>query len=684
MEGAERAYRGGLEGMKLNIQQKLIIFVGGAIALALAVLGSIVVVRNADMTRENTYSEAQQVVEVKAREIEQFFTERGRVVETFLLNPTLREFFTNYQQHRAPVLDDPDFNQIIDYFGALVADDPSIKAVFFADDDTQDYFSNRIPEMPRGRVEEEGYLVKNRPWWQEAVGEDRLYLASPTIDLLTRETAVVIQTTVYLQNGTFLGVGGMDVLLTTVAGLIEQVRYQGKGSAFLVDQTGEIIYFTDNEAEILIDQQSEVIYLTDGENKVEAKLENLDGLQNTVGFAELSNNVLSGDRSRSRLAWQDEDVFVLMAPIQSESPYINWTLGLLLPNEVISTPVRQSTLVMVLSVLFTIVIISGLTLLVARWTLTNPLRKLLDRFKDIAEGDVDLTRRVEITSSDEIGQLAESFNAFSDGIQGDIQQIGVQADSLASASEEMRNLSQQIASANEETSTQASMVSAAAEQVSANVQSVATATEELNANTREIAANSSEAAQVATRAVQLADDTKATFDRLDESGTTISNMVKVIYAIAEQTNLLALNATIEAARAGEAGRGFAVVADEVKKLANQTAQATEEISSTAEVITNHTKVAGDATEEISGIIRKIHDIQTTIASGVEEQTATTAEIAHSVTEAATGSSEIAERIAGIAAAVQQTAAASTSSHERGDELASMAEELKKIVGRFTY
>ncbi|MBD3855826.1 MAG: methyl-accepting chemotaxis protein, partial [Acidobacteria bacterium] len=71
-------------------------------------------------------------------------------------------------------------------------------------------------------------------------------------------------------------------------------------------------------------------------------------------------------------------------------------------------------------------------------------------------------------------------------------------------------------------------------------------------------------------------------------------------------------------------------------------------------------------------------------SGVEEQTATTAEIAHSVTEAATGSSEIAERIAGIAAAVQQTAAASTSSHERGDELASMAEELKKIVGRFTY
>ena len=653
--------------MHLNIQQKLIIFVGGAIALALAVLGSIVVVRNADMTRENTYSEAQQVVEVKAREIEQFFAERGRVVDAFLLNPALRDFFSGYQQHRAPVLDDADYNQIIDYFDALVADDPSIKAVFFADDDTQDYLSNRIPEMPRGRVEEVGYLVKNRPWWHEAVAEDKLYLASPTIDHLTRETAVVIQTTVYLQDGTFLGVGGTDVLLTTVAGLVEQVRYRGTGSAFLVDQKGEIIYFTDTEIDI------------------EAKLEDLDTLvPGTVGFPELSNRVLAGDRSRSRITWQDEDVFVLMAPIQSESPYINWTLGLLVPNEVISTPVRQSTLVTILSVLFTIIVISGLTLLVTRWILTKPMRALLDRFKDIAEGDADLTQRVPITSSDELGQMAQNFNVFAASIQEDIQQIGGQADSLSSSSEEMRNLSQQIASANEETSTQASMVSAAAEQVSANVQSVATATEELNANTREIAANSSEAAQVATRAVQIADDTKATFDRLDESGTTIGNMVKVIYAIAEQTNLLALNATIEAARAGEAGKGFAVVADEVKKLANQTAQATEEISSTAEVISNHTRVAGDATEEISGIIRKIHDIQTTIASGVEEQTATTAEIAHSVTEAATGSSEIAERIAGIAAAVQQTAAASTSSHERGDELASMAEELKKIVSRFTY
>jgi methyl-accepting chemotaxis protein len=650
-----------------NINQKLIIFVGGAIALALAILGVIAVNHTSGLTREKTYLEAEQLIDVKAQMIEQFFAERARIVETFLLNPSLHDYFARYLGFRLPVLEDADYNQIIDFFDSVVAQDPTIRAVFFADDDSQEYFQNRMPEVNNGRVEMEGYLVKNRPWWHEAVGEDRLYLASPTIDAATGDVAVVIQTTVYLPDHTFLGVGGMDVLLTTVGDIVEQIRYQGVGSAFLVDGTGEIIYFTGAELD------------------VEAKLEDLDTqFPETSGFAELSARIVDGELSLGEVFWQGDKRVVLTAPIKSESPYINWTLGLLVPEEVITAPIRRSAAVTTLAILFTILAISALTLWVSRMIVTRPLRKLLDGFQDIARGDADLTRRIEVASSDEIGELGESFNSFSSRIQTDIKSIGDQASTLSQASDQMRGLFQQIASANEETSTQAGMVSAAAEQVSANVQSVATATEELNANTREIATNASEAAQVATRAVEIAGETTLTFDQLDESGTTIGNVVKVIYAIAEQTNLLALNATIEAARAGEAGKGFAVVADEVKKLANQTAQATEEISSTAEVISNQTRVAGDAISEISDIISKIHDIQTTIASGVEEQTATTAEIAHSVTEAATGSGELAERIAGIAAAVQQTATASSSSHEGADQLAAMAAELQAIVSRFTY
>ena len=107
--------------------------------------------------------------------------------------------------------------------------------------------------------------------------------------------------------------------------------------------------------------------------------DDLDNMENTAGFSDLTNRVLSGDRSLSRLTWRGEDAFVLMAPIQSDSPYINWSLGLLVPEEVISTSVRRSALVTALSVLFTILVISGLTLLlIGAITLTAPLLPLHD------------------------------------------------------------------------------------------------------------------------------------------------------------------------------------------------------------------------------------------------------------------------------------------------------------------
>jgi hypothetical protein len=157
-----------------------------------------------------------------------------------------------------------------------------------------------------------------------------------------------------------------------------------------------------------------------------------------------------------------------------------------------------------------------------------------------------------------------------------------------------------------------------------------------------------------------------------------------VRSISEQTRLLALNATVEAARAGAAGQGFAVVANEVKELAKETARATEDIGRKVEAIQTDTGDAVSAITQIGSVIGQVNDISGTIASAVEEQTATTNEISRNVAEAAKGSAEIARNITGVARAAQETSRGASEGQQAARELARMAAELQALVGQFRY
>jgi methyl-accepting chemotaxis protein len=261
-----------------------------------------------------------------------------------------------------------------------------------------------------------------------------------------------------------------------------------------------------------------------------------------------------------------------------------------------------------------------------------------------------------------------------------IEELGVNSSSLSASAEELSAVSGSMSANAEETAAQANVVNSTSAEVSDSINSVASGMEEMAASIKEIAQNSTQAAEIAGKAVTEAKNTNEIVSQLGISSAEIGEVIKVINSIAEQTNLLALNATIEAARAGEAGKGFAVVANEVKELAKETAKATEDISKKIETIQGDTTKAVKAIGEITTIIDQVNDISSTIASAVEEQTATTSEIGRSVNEAARGGNEISENIGGVATAAQSTTEQIGDLQTASGDLSNMAAGLEKLVG----
>ena len=296
----------------------------------------------------------------------------------------------------------------------------------------------------------------------------------------------------------------------------------------------------------------------------------------------------------------------------------------------------------------------------------------------------DLTAQVTVSGSDAIGQMGNAVGKLLGDLRSSIQAIAVNSEALAAAAEELQVVSAQMGGNSAETSRQVGLVSDASVEVSRNVETVSAASEQMSASIKEIARNASEAANVATQAVEAAKITNATVAKLGDSSAEIGQIVKVITGIAQQTNLLALNATIEAARAGEAGKGFAVVANEVKELAKETAKATEDISAKIEAIQNDTHSSVESITGILSIIDQIAEFQDTIAAAVEEQAATTSEIARSVSDASRGSQEITANMHTVAQAADSTANGANDSSRAASELARMATDLQTLVGQFRY
>lgn len=338
-----------------------------------------------------------------------------------------------------------------------------------------------------------------------------------------------------------------------------------------------------------------------------------------------------------------------------------------------------------------LVLVVGFPILV-----TGPLHNLLNRIEQIAEGDGDLRVRLDVVSNDELGKLSNAFNRFLDKLQPLIKEVGRVTGEVESSAQNLANLAvandRLISSeyaAVDQVSTAATEMSSAVHEVARNALSASDAARDAEAQSRQ---GARVVGGVITAIRQLAvevEGASATIQTLEQEASNIGAVLAVIRGIAEQTNLLALNAAIEAARAGEQGRGFAVVADEVRALAARTQDSTKDIQvmierlqagvqNAVKATQSGSSMAQQSVEQAAGVdqaltdtsdsVQRINDMAAQIATACEEQS--------SVTE------EIARNISDIRDISNQAAQTSEQSAQASQHLSTLSQGLNQLVGRF--
>ncbi|MGY3259686.1 methyl-accepting chemotaxis protein [Pseudomonas chlororaphis] len=471
------------------------------------------------------------------------------------------------------------------------------------------------------------YDPRARGWYKAANSAQQTIVTEPYIAASSGKLVITVATPVQHQ-GSFIGVAGADIDLSNVSAIINSLNFGGHGQALIVSAGGKILIHPDSK--LVLKNLSDAY--PNGAPQVGPGLKEveLDGQTQLISFTRV-NGV----------------------------PGADWYVALVLDKDTAFSMLSEFRTSAIIAMLIAVVIIISLLGMLIR-VLMQPLHLMGRAMHDIAEGEGDLTKRLTIHGHDEFGTLGVSFNRFVERVHGSIREV-------ASATGQVNEVALRVVSASN-----SSMFNSG--QQASRTSSVAAAINQLGAAAQEIAQNAALASQHSSDARNLASEGQAVVDQtiaamqqlsakisdscghietLNSNTVNIGQILEVITSISQQTNLLALNAAIEAARAGEAGRGFAVVADEVRNLAHRTQDSAQQVQKMIEELqvgarqavdtmtesqresTSSVGIANQAGQRLGSVTQRIGEIDgmnQSVATATEEQTAVVESINVDITE----------------------------------------------------
>jgi methyl-accepting chemotaxis protein len=566
-------FENGVRMVRLNLQSKLIVPLMAAMLIVILIF-SIVAVRTVRSLTENRIkSLALAQIDTHAKTIQGFFETRSQIPVTFFQNPSVFEFLQKYRTPRKRLRNDAAYRSLTGYFRNVIRGDSTIKSIFFATEATDEYFDEN------GRYESEGYSPKSRPWWKKTIDMNRLYLDIPSYDSRDSTFSTTMQMPVY-DGKRLLGIAGIDILITTVSNEIKRIRFEDQGWAFLADAEGQCVVFPDVENRIWSLKNISVFDSV---------------LADSRGFSLLSANLGLTENGLLRVRYRGTPCLAVCAPVSMQSPYVDWRLVLLVPDRLVDAPVRRATLISAAVVLLSICCLLAVMMIIAL-SMTRPLALLARRLDEIASRQSDLTMELPVESGDAVGATARNFNTFIRQIRGTMVRFLETVQAVSDLSGDLRKKLGGISSETRLLSDETRKISSASNLLMQHVDEISKGIKRVSQFSAQGRKSGSEGEAEVINQLARMQDLNTRMDELytemtvlNQKTESIAQAVQIIGDVNEQIALLSVNASIEAVKAGEAGVGFRVLAEEIKSLSEHTEHANAKTGNTIRVFQQEIK-----------------------------------------------------------------------------------------------